>query len=955
MRSSPDFHIRPALLPLAAALFALFALGACTSTPDVSDNQATLATLAKREVSIAADPGIKGSQEQAIAAYRKFLDTAPRASQRPEAMRRLGDLEMDSVDRRVADGRSKGDLADYRAAITRYQDYLKNHPNDPGNGRVLYQLARAHEQGGALEVALSTLDRLVREYPNSPHLDEAQFRRGELLFAVRNYAKAEQAYGAVLAGSDRTYYERALYMQGWSIFKQGRLEDALHPFFGVLDAKLGGETLDADLEALPNLSRADRELVEDTFRVACLSLANLQGAESIGQYIKTEERRAYEFRVYQQLGDLYLKQDRSKDAADTLAAFARRQPLHSQAPVLQASVINIYQRAGLVSLALEAKKEYVERYGVTSDFRKANQAGWERAQPLVKTHLAELARHHHAIAQKSKASADYLEAVRWYRAFIVSFPEDTAAAQNNFLLAELLFESGRLAEAAVEYERTAYKYPHHAKSADAGYSAVLSHAGQEKGAEAKQLAALQRSGVQSALQFAQEFPADPRTATVLTNTAEKLFTLRDVEQAISVAERVLDLQPVATPAQRRTAWTVIGHVAFDAGGFAKSERAYAEVLALTAPNDPGRNQFVERIAAAAYKQGEQARAAGRARDAVAHFTRIATLAPESAVRATAQYDAAAVLLGLKDWDGATRTLEDFRQRFPKHALQQDVGAKLAVAYLETGHWAGAAGEFERVALTHPDPKVVRGALWQAAELHDKAIEKAAGKSSDKSLARAAAAKAYERYVKQFPEPLEPAIEARFRLTLLAKDDANPARELALWKEIFQVERAAGMSRTERTKTLGAMAALALTEPALQAYRQVALIEPLQKQLKLKKTRMEELMKGYGVASEYGVAEVTTAATFHTAALYRDFGKALMNSQRPKKLSKVEVEQYNVMLEEQAFPFEEKAAEIHELNARRTAEGHYDKWIKNSFAELGELRPVRYRKAERSEVSIDAIR
>jgi transposase len=255
--------------------------------------------------------------------------------------------------------------------------------------------------------------------------------------------------------------------------------------------------------------------------------------------------------------------------------------------------------------------------------------------------------------------------------------------------------------------------------------------------------------------------------------------------------------------------------------------------------------------------------------------------------------------------------------------------------------------------------VIRGALWQMAELHEKAVEKApersADKGADKAAARANATRAYERYLKQFPDPLEPALEARFRIARLAKDDGNAARELAAWKDIYQVERAAGKARTDRTKTLGGMAALALTEPALEAYRKVALIEPLQKQLKLKKAKMEEVMKAYGVASEYGVAEVTTAATFHTAALYRDFGKALMTSQRPKKLSKAELEQYNVMLEEQAFPFEEKAAELHEVNARRTAEGHYDKWVKNSFAELGELRPVRYRKTERSEVTIDAIR
>ena len=85
--------------------------------------------------------------------------------------------------------------------------------------------------------------------------------------------------------------------------------------------------------------------------------------------------------------------------------------------------------------------------------------------------------------------------------------------------------------------------------------------------------------------------------------------------------------------------------------------------------------------------------------------------------------------------------------------------------------------------------------------------------------------------------------------------------------------------------------------------------------------MEEALKAYAVAADYGVADVTTAATYHIAALYQDFGKALMTSQRPKKLSKVELEQYNVMLEEQAFPFEEKATELHEVNAQPRGRRH----------------------------------
>ncbi len=930
------------------ALLLLVGLCACAGNrpQGTPDNEPTLKALAGREVIVAEDAGIKGNPAQAISAYSSFLDAAPKAEQRQEALRRLGDLEMD-----VADGnsvQSASGVPDYKAAIARYQNFLKTYPNDPGNDRVLYQLSRAQEQGGSLEVALQTLERLVRGYPNTPYRDEANFRRGELLFTTRNYVSAELAYATVLKGdSNNPYRERALYMQGWSMFKQGRLEEALHPFFGVLDIKLPGQDDALELESVASLSRADRELVEDTFRVTSLSLENLKGAETIPAYITSDARRVYEFRVYQQLGELYIKQDRVKDAADTFGTFARLHPLHAQAPLLQARVISIYEQAGFANLALEAKKGYVGRYGSTSEFRRANEAGWERAQPLVKTHVAELALYHHASAQKSKNTADYQEAVRWYREYIASFPNDPQTAQNNFLLAELLFEDSRFTQAALEYEKVAYQYPSHEKAADAGYAALLSYAAQEKRVAPAEAAALQLASVESALRFAAAFGKDPRAGTVLTNAAEKLFALREGERASAVASQVLALDPPAAAAQRRTAWTVLAHTAFERGAFAQAERAYGEVIALVPEKDAGRKELVERQAASIYKQGEQARAGGQASEAVGHFNRVATVAPQSAVRATAQFDAAAALIGLKDWEGAARTLEDFRQRYPNHPLQAEVSNKLAVAYLENGNWAKAAGEFERLATTSKDPKLARDALWQAAELFEK--------GADKGGSRAAATKAYERYLKQHPEPFEPALEARYRLAKLAKVDGNAPREFALMKEIYAADQRAGGAGTNRTRYLGATAALAMAEPVLDAYRKVQLIEPLAKQLKLKKVKLEETLKAYAVAADYGVADVTTAATFYIAALYQDFGKALIGSQRPKKLSKAELEQYNVLLEEQAFPFEEKAIELHETNARRVTEGIYDKWVKSSFTALGELRPARYDKVERREGVIDAIR
>ncbi len=431
-------------------LIAVAATLAACSNPNKrprDDNEPTLASLRDRTVAVAPDqPGAtprKVAEEQTIAAYKEFLAAAPKAPQRLEAMRRLGDLEMDKADRTSAEGATE--VPDYKAAIARYEDYLKSHPQDPRNDRVLYQLARAQESNGQLEESLKTLSALVKDHPGTIHADEAHFRRGEMLFATRQYKDAEAAYATVLAAGNRTpFTERALYMQGWSFYKLGQTEDALKPFFGVLDLKLGGLSPslrdEAKLEDLPALTRGDRELLEDTFRVMSISLASLQGFESVPRYIDSAQREGYQFRVYQQLGELYIKQERVKDAADTFAAFVRRQPLHAQAPLLQARVIEIYAAAGFDTLALAAKKDHVVRYGVDSEFRRANPQGWERsAQPLVKTHLTELARHHHALAQKGKQPADVQEAVRWYEVLLKSFPDDKAAPQNRFLMADLLF------------------------------------------------------------------------------------------------------------------------------------------------------------------------------------------------------------------------------------------------------------------------------------------------------------------------------------------------------------------------------------------------------------------------------------------------------------------------------------------------------------------------------------
>jgi response regulator RpfG family c-di-GMP phosphodiesterase len=67
----------------------------------------------------------------------------------------------------------------------------------------------------------------------------------------------------------------------------------------------------------------------------------------------------------------------------------------------------------------------------------------------LKSNQKDLAEYHHAQAQKSKKPEDYSAASRWYRAMLDSFPDDDGAPGTRYLLGEVLFESGRFAEAAV--------------------------------------------------------------------------------------------------------------------------------------------------------------------------------------------------------------------------------------------------------------------------------------------------------------------------------------------------------------------------------------------------------------------------------------------------------------------------------------------------------------------------
>ncbi|NOY63252.1 MAG: tetratricopeptide repeat protein [Gammaproteobacteria bacterium] len=939
------------LLVTIAVSLSTITLTSC-STPKKVTHGHSLKELNKLTVEVDHDEVAEASLDKVIESYQAVIAVAEKGS--PfyiDAVRRLANLEMEKGEEQFAKEPAAVDPStptpplqepNFERAISLYKGALALSPQQEENDLVLYQLARAYEQDGDMKQSLRTLDRLVAQYPDTIYFDEAQFRRGELYFTRQKYRKAVAAYGAVLRIGERSqFYERSLYKHGWSLFKREKYKGALDSFFAFFDIKMKRRR--SALERAKGENLAEREIIDDTLRVISVSFSYLGGAPALADYFATTQYARYESQIYRQLGSHFLAQSRIQDAADVYSTFIKTHPDHAEAPLFQVSLIEAYKSGGFSAEVLKLKGELVERFGVGTTFwRNINVVQRQRIEPYIRQSTEELARYYHALYQKRKKQQAYQQAIRWYRVFLDSFPKDKLAARMNYLLAEILYDNGKYAQAAIEYDKSAYHYPAHNDTTEAAYSALLSYQYLAQHAPAKQREIRLQEATASALKFADGFPMDKRTPAVLAKAAQDLFASDQTDKAQELAQRVLAYGNRADKEQQRAMWAIVAFAAFERKVYTRAESAYKKVLELTSANHKNRKEWEERLAASIYKQGEFMRGIGAKSAAVDHFLRVAREVPKSPIVATATYDAAITLIDIKNWKRAASVLEQFRRDFRYHPLQKEVPAKLALTYSKLNDTSKAAAEFEAIVSVNSDPEVRREAIWQAAELYEKS----------NLLSRSVAA--YKRYLTLFPKPFDQAMEARNHLVLLYTKTKEENKRRYWLRKIVSAEKAQSSKSTARARYLAANASLTLAKPQYQAFNQVRLVAPLKTNMRLKKKRMKSALDAYSKVSNYGIAEVTTEATYTVGEIYRKFAEELMKSERPKGLNEEELEEYELLLEEQVYPFEEKSIEVHETNAQRTVMAIYDEWIKKSFAVLSKLLPARYNKNEHTEETISAI-
>ncbi len=911
------------------------------------DRSGTIADLDYYGLKQSNDPLIV-THEDVVKRFRAYLEVASHGDMKVLAANRVATLRL--VEQEAAwsgeafgnDEFAEVDPEKVALSIQEYKAILSNNPDHASNDEILYQLGKAHSITGEPEETAWALEEIVNKYPDSEYYLDAEFRLGELRYSMGQYSEAEASFLRLVdyGREGNKYYSNAGYMLSWSLFKQSNYDDSLLSFARLLDEDY------PDQQAMDESKGIALEILNDSLNTMAVIFSYRGEWEEVGEFFDGYGKRYYEHLVYSRLADFYYEQKYYQSGANALAAYVERYPDSDKAPLFAQKTIEMFDLAGYPVLKRQNEARYNDQFGIDSDYwNNSSDAVKESIRGPLQSYIMDLAQFNHGWAQKAKTDTEKLEkyelAGKWYDIYLRSFPDAENSAEARFLLAEIAYELGNYKKAKDNYEIVAYKYPEHPRAAEAAYATVLSFNKYQPTAD--EAADWRKQNAENSMRFVQEFPEHKERGRVLVSTSELFLSDENYEEALAVSRLAWDLKDELSARHRYGAALVRGHSSFKLGHYEESEKALTEALEYEGLEAETRTEIRDKVAAAIYKQGEQAKADGNYDVAVESWRRLGTVMPGSDNTIIAEYDAAALLLELERYADAEVALKEFQSKYPDHELSEDIPSKLIFTYEKQEAWDKAAGALWSIWKNSEDEDEQRIACFQAAEYYQKA--------GDISSAIAM----YKQYAHTYKEPFDPAIEAHAKLDEIYAEQGEDEKRRFWLDKVINLHNDNPSKQSERSTYLASKAYFELAEFDREQYDKIELTLPLNKSVPVKNKAMKAAQDGYTLSVELGVLEFTTASTYRIGQLYVQLSRSLLESERPKGLSDVELEEYQFLLEDQAYPFEEAAIDIHLKNINRTRDGIYDEWIKRSYGVMADLVPTQYRKDERALTYVSEIR
>ncbi len=881
-------------------------------------------------------------------AYATYLEHASKNDKsRVDALSRLAALEFELSEQILKNKNNQNSDAVEQASDNLYNaklnrtiellsTALRDYPDNENNDKTLYQLAKAYDQRGDSDKSHASLEKLAEKHPKSKYFIESQFRLAENAFSKREYALAEDRYTDVIGAKKQyIFYEKSLYKRGWSRFKQEFYFEALDDFFQAVHLNAFDE--------YPTLDEPEKSLFNEYFRAIGLSFSYMGGAESVQHYFNDNPDYKYLYSIYTHLSNIYLREERNNDATATLEYFAENNPNSKHVPEALLKVIDIWKSAGFSSKMTQALEAFYANYHPGSKYwnkrKESDPLIFKKVKNSLRDHILTITANYHNQYLKTRKASDYINSKRWYENYLKHYASYSRKDNIHYLYASLLASNKEEKEALKHYELAAYD-DNIIIDKKSAYESILLASSLSTSEKSNSRLLLTEKLIHFSTLYGQQYPNDKRTTNIILHAAELAYEKKLFKESIMLTELIAGETNSSIAIKLNT---IKGHSYFKLEQYEDAENIYHSILKNYNPVWRNKFDITNNLALAIYYQGESARQKDEIQAALRHYSRISQVVPAAKMAATGVYEAVLLAVQKELWNEVIQYAKTFQRLYPNHKDAYDVTKKLTAAYLNSEQDIAAAKELEKLANNPQDRTYRQAALWKAGELYE----------SNKEYS--SAIRSFETYAKDFRRPFPQYMESMFKLVTLHKLRGN-SQKVDKWQDnILQEDKKALNSlRTERTRLIASSAALHLARNSHIKYSNTKLQMPLKRSLRKKKTAMQKAINLYGRASSYNMAETATEATHSIAEIYHEFSIALLESEQPDNLNDDELEQYQILIEDQAFPFEEKAIEFYEINLSYVKDDIYDEWIKKSYEKLRKLFPVRYQREARLDGYINVL-
>jgi tetratricopeptide (TPR) repeat protein len=858
------------------------------------------------------------SRLRSIELYRYLLNTYPdnTSDYMAEASFRLAELLFGAERERIrmvleTEGETAEIIPDFNDAIKAYTRVTEKFPRHPLTEDALYGIAYCFTEQGDPDQAADGYARLIKDFPETKYAIEINMRLGEYYFTIEDLNRAITKYLYVVEAGEPEYVEKALYKLGWCYYNLDRYEEAIDAFFAVLDLNKSGKI---------NIG----SLASESMDIIARSYSESGGTPALIRRIRTRPADPYLTPILYKLANLYRERSFFPEAIGTFRTYIELFPSGDNLPEVLRHMRETYHIRGDTLASLELSEILTQHIGPkTVWYKKTTSGRREQARTLVLDNLETAANRRRARSQAAGREAELSQALNNLTLYEET-TEDDIPCRIKHLKGIILTEMDRFSDAVhvlndLAVENRCSELAEHAILASTNY----------------QIGTYDRSGKVDLPLFENTVnilsdvsPENPITSRAILVLGEITLNKDDLSRARSHFTLLIRRYPKAPETDR--ARLLIARTFFKEADFKQAAAWFRESWRKTS-DDTTREEAHRLQVYSLFKYAEELSSNNKKSLAAERFEAIHRQFPDSDVAQVSLYNAGKLYKSIGLERKATSLFETLAATYTDSEFASEA-LQMSVLILE------ALGDPIRAA----DDSMVLAARSQGEERAAALLKAAQLYYAGNAPGQAAASRSI--YTEEFLKPVEELSRQLFWLGRDLETVGDWDSALAAYTRNVTLQK-----KDPDNHVLTAFAArsqLRIAETSFSQYKGYHIAPPIDETVVRKREMLQDVIREFVTAGNYRTADVITASNFFIGRSLELFKEDILSSPNPESLTNAELEEYELLLQEMAFPFEAKALDAYRVNIQRSVKLELlDMWIEKTFERMAELAPWSYLRNE----------